>query len=196
MRKRLKVAITAPHAACPPVADAHVCDRASEGAARAISAGLPGSRLLVARVHRDPTQLAADGEPGRDENRLRAAKDTPFQRALDEALSERPFLVIDVHSFDEGAFHGLDVAVLDPARPRWGWSDAASSLRDRLEWAGLRSGLVTAGRENAIVARAVAGGAEAAIVEFGEHLSREKTEVAVAAVVAWARERTQAATLM
>jgi hypothetical protein len=187
----LKTVITVPHAACPPeTGGRHLCDRTAPEAARKLHEALPGSRLIVSEVHRDPNQIASDGSPGSDMNRPNARRSAKFQRSLDDALATRPDILVDVHSFPDGAFGDApEIVVLDP-NEGFGWDGASHSLVVYLKAIGVAAQLVRGGVENAIVVRARAAGASAVLVEFSEAMSPTAVDRAVEAIAMWALEIT------
>jgi len=190
MTSSLEVVITVPHAACPPDPDPHWCDFAAPEIARALHRAIPRSELIESEVHRDPGQIAVDGRPGSDQNRPWGRRDTEFRRRLDAAFDRRPDLLIDVHSFGEGAFgEGINMVILDPS-PTFAPDRASAALVGALRSAGVRAAIVQGSNVNSIVVEARARGIKAVLAEFGERLGANERNRAISAMTEWAAQMT------
>jgi hypothetical protein len=182
---RPDVVFAVPHAACPPDRAGHPCDFAAPAVAEALASLVANSVVLESEVHRDPSQLAADGLPGSDQNRPWGRRSTRFAERLAGLEALEPALVVDVHSFPGPEFGGASVAVLDPPPGDPISGDLVAALRA----AGVRAELVSASEVNAVVSEARALGLAATLVEFSESDSASDRSRAVEAVARWASLR-------
>ena len=192
-----RVLVTVPHKPCPPVKLGHLCDTSASPSAKALVMALEErgieAILLEATIHRDSRQLAADGLPGRDQNRP-WGRGTDFRDAVVEASAGATHL-IDMHSFPpgRGLFEEATIAILDPRgfldRPTPYALDALGYVKRALP--DDRVVYVKGSTLNDIVMSARSRGLTSFLVENREGISESKRREIAAALAGWiAGERT------
>lgn len=142
------------------------CDRNSLRFARRIRAGIPGSVLVQSRTRRAEC-----------DNNRRACRNTPMRRRLRELMRQRPFLVVDVHTFDwplrvRGRWTRPEVALLD-TRPR---SGETRGLFRAIVGEGIRAIRVTGTTDNDVQLEARSFGGKAVLLEMYQGLSGDAVD--------------------
>ena len=188
--EKMRVLLTVPHAACPPInlVGSHFCDFDASDFALLISSYLPGSVVLASDIHRDYAQIASDGFRGSDENRP-DGRETEFRKTFLGALEKKDFqIVLDIHSFPadtKSSFKDKSIVILNPDSVQDDFSEKLFSflspfLHDKIA-------LMLGSKSNYIVTQARSAGVYSTLLEFREGF-HEKEQSSIAQMIVSAVE--------